>query len=68
MRRVVSGGRGGARAGKEQVADERRVRGALLPRLANQSAPDRAQYLLSPILFPIEAPADSGREAPSGSG
>ncbi|GII01542.1 hypothetical protein Pta02_35500 [Planobispora takensis] len=50
------------------MADERRVRGALLPRLANQSAPDRAQYLLSPILFPIEAPADSGREAPSGSG
>ncbi|MFD0479595.1 hypothetical protein ACFQ0B_74175 [Nonomuraea thailandensis] len=32
------------------------LRAAIAPRLANPSAPDRTQYLLSPILFPIEAP------------
>ncbi|GAA1281988.1 transcriptional regulator [Planotetraspora silvatica] len=32
------------------------LRGAIAPRLANHPAPDRAQYLLSPILFPIEEP------------
>jgi DNA-binding transcriptional ArsR family regulator len=29
---------------------------ALLPRLANEPAPGRAPYLLSPILFPIDRP------------
>ncbi|MFB4281210.1 helix-turn-helix domain-containing protein [Nonomuraea sp. MTCD27] len=32
------------------------LRSAIAPRLANQSTPDRAQYLLSPILFPLETP------------
>jgi len=29
------------------------LRRVILPRLANQPASDRAQYLLSPIFFPI---------------
>lgn len=33
------------------------LRAAIVPRLGNAPAPGRAQYLLSPILFPIEAPA-----------
>jgi DNA-binding transcriptional ArsR family regulator len=33
------------------------LRRAILPCLTNQASPDRAQYLLSPILFPIEEPA-----------
>ncbi|TYB67281.1 helix-turn-helix domain-containing protein [Nonomuraea sp. PA05] len=32
------------------------LRAAIAPRLSHASAPDRTQYLLSPILFPIEAP------------
>lgn len=32
------------------------LRAAIVPRLGNQPGPDRAQYLLSPILFPIEPP------------
>ncbi|WP_091612794.1 helix-turn-helix domain-containing protein [Amycolatopsis saalfeldensis] len=32
------------------------LRRAILPLLANQPAPDRAQYLLSPIFFPVEHP------------
>ncbi|KOX18017.1 ArsR family transcriptional regulator [Saccharothrix sp. NRRL B-16348] len=32
------------------------LRTAILPRLANEAAPDRARYLLSPILFPTEEP------------
>jgi DNA-binding transcriptional ArsR family regulator len=39
---------------KEMINDMRR---AILPRLANRPASDRAQYLLSPILFPIEPSA-----------
>ncbi|MEW9529491.1 helix-turn-helix domain-containing protein [Microbispora sp. NPDC049125] len=42
---------------EEMINDMRR---AILPRLANQPAPDRAQYLLSPILFPIEQPPAAG--------
>ncbi|MFC4114498.1 helix-turn-helix domain-containing protein [Nonomuraea zeae] len=38
------------------------LRGAIAPRLANQSRPDRARYLLSPILFPAEEPS-TGPEA-----
>jgi DNA-binding transcriptional ArsR family regulator len=38
------------------------MRAAIAPRLANGPAPGRAQYLLSPILFPIEPPA-AGPEA-----
>jgi hypothetical protein len=35
------------------------LRHAIAPRLANPPTPDRTQYLLSPILFPIdEPPAD----------
>ncbi|MFG2626863.1 helix-turn-helix domain-containing protein [Streptomyces sp. NPDC048473] len=30
------------------------LRSVIVPRLKNEPAPDRAQYLLSPILFPIE--------------
>ncbi|MEU0480113.1 helix-turn-helix domain-containing protein [Streptosporangium sp. NPDC006013] len=33
------------------------LRSAIAPRLANQSTPGRAQYLLSPILFPTEGPS-----------
>lgn len=38
------------------------LRRVLLPRLANEPAPERAQYLLSPILFPLEQsdPAETG--------
>jgi DNA-binding transcriptional ArsR family regulator len=32
------------------------LRGAIAPRLGNRPTPGRAQYLLSPILFPIEPP------------
>ena len=32
------------------------LRAAILPRLAHEAAPDRAQYLLSPIMFPLEKP------------
>jgi DNA-binding transcriptional ArsR family regulator len=35
------------------------LRNAILPRLANPSTPDRARYLLSPILFPSEQPTDT---------
>ncbi|HEX3789678.1 MAG TPA: hypothetical protein VHW44_17565 [Pseudonocardiaceae bacterium] len=33
------------------------LRAAIMPRLANRPAPDRRQYLLSPIQFPIDDPA-----------
>ncbi|GAA3656082.1 helix-turn-helix domain-containing protein [Nonomuraea antimicrobica] len=32
------------------------LRRAILPVLANEPTPERAQYLLSPILFPVEQP------------
>ncbi|MFD6295818.1 helix-turn-helix domain-containing protein [Streptomyces sp. NPDC060235] len=32
------------------------MREAIAPHLANQPSPDRTQYLISPILFPVEAP------------
>ncbi|MFI6517996.1 helix-turn-helix domain-containing protein [Spirillospora sp. NPDC050679] len=38
------------------------LRQAVRPRLANRPDPDRAPYLISPILFPIEPP--SGDSAP----
>ncbi|WP_239114640.1 helix-turn-helix domain-containing protein [Planotetraspora kaengkrachanensis] len=38
---------------EQMIINLRRV---LLPLLANQPAPDRAQYLLSPVFFPIEQP------------
>jgi DNA-binding transcriptional ArsR family regulator len=38
----------------EQLITE--LRQAIAPRLANQPTPDRARYLLSPILFPMEQP------------
>jgi hypothetical protein len=38
------------------------LRAAILPRLGNQPAPDRAAYLLSPIMFPIEE-AEEGRSS-----
>lgn len=38
------------------------LRAAIAPRLANQAAPNRARYLLSPILFPIEDPVDDTAE------
>jgi DNA-binding transcriptional ArsR family regulator len=37
------------------------LRAAIVPRLANQPAPDRTRYLLSPILFPSAEPgAETG--------
>ncbi|MEU7747617.1 helix-turn-helix domain-containing protein [Nonomuraea sp. NPDC049158] len=43
----------------EKVIGE--LRRVILPLLANEPAPDRARYLLSPIFFPVEQPpADSG--------
>ncbi|MGP4094027.1 helix-turn-helix domain-containing protein [Nonomuraea sp. KM90] len=39
------------------------LRSAIAPRLANQSTPDRAQYLLSPILFPLETPPSNPESA-----
>jgi hypothetical protein len=38
------------------------LRGAIAPRLANPATPDRARYLISPILFPVEKPS-AGPEA-----
>jgi DNA-binding transcriptional ArsR family regulator len=35
------------------------MRRAILPRLANPATPQRSQYLLSPILFPIDEPLDA---------
>lgn len=45
----------------EEMIDE--LRRVLLPRLTNQPAPDRAQYLLSPILFPVEQPTPTPTES-----
>lgn len=36
------------------------MQAAIVPRLANEPAPGRARYLLSPILFPIEEPETDG--------
>lgn len=35
------------------------LRAAILPRLRNSPTPDRAQYLMSPILFPVGGQADT---------
>ncbi|GAA4023415.1 helix-turn-helix domain-containing protein [Allokutzneria multivorans] len=43
---------------EELIGDLRRV---LLPRLRNQPTSERAQYLLSPIHFPVEEPTSSSR-------
>src|ERR1700733_1382052 len=43
----------------EQLITE--LRQAIAPRLANQPTPDRARYLLSPILFPMEQPPATTR-------
>jgi len=32
------------------------MREAIVPHLANEPSPDRTGYLISPILFPVEAP------------
>lgn len=37
----------------EMIAE---LRAAIAPRLANRPSPERAQYLLSPIHFPVEGP------------
>ncbi|MEV0617878.1 helix-turn-helix domain-containing protein [Nonomuraea sp. NPDC050404] len=42
------------------------LRGAIAPRLANQAAPGRTQYLLSPILFPLEAQSSPPSTATAG--
>ncbi|MEU4197924.1 helix-turn-helix domain-containing protein [Kribbella sp. NPDC026611] len=42
---------------EELVALVTELRDAIIPRLANPSAPNRTRYLLSPILFPSEPPA-----------
>jgi len=36
---------------------------AIAPRLANQATPDRARYLISPILFPVEKPPPADADA-----
>jgi DNA-binding transcriptional ArsR family regulator len=41
----------------ELIAMIGELRAAIVPRLANPPAPGRARYLLSPILFPSEAPS-----------
>jgi hypothetical protein len=41
------------------------LRSAILPRLANQQTPERARYLLSPILFPSEEPSDDSAADPT---
>ncbi|MEU8133060.1 helix-turn-helix domain-containing protein [Streptodolium elevatio] len=39
------------------------MREAIAPHLANEPSPDRTQYLISPILFPVEAPpTDTGAD------
>lgn len=39
------------------------MREAIAPHLANEPSPDRTQYLISPILFPVEAPpTESGTD------
>ncbi|MQY09970.1 hypothetical protein SRB5_00740 [Streptomyces sp. RB5] len=44
------------------------MREAIAPQLANEPSPDRTQYLISPILFPLEAaPADTGGDRPAAS-
>ncbi|WAL64594.1 helix-turn-helix domain-containing protein [Amycolatopsis cynarae] len=40
--------------GEELAALIAELRAAIVPRLGNEPVPGRAQYLLSPILFPIE--------------
>jgi hypothetical protein len=34
------------------------LRAAIVPVLTNQATPERSQYLLSPILFPLATPED----------
>ncbi|MCX4399319.1 helix-turn-helix domain-containing protein [Streptomyces sp. NBC_00264] len=44
------------------------MREAIAPHLANEPSPDRTQYLISPILFPVEAPpAETGTDTDFGS-
>ena len=38
---------------------------AIAPRLANQATEDRARYLISPILFPVEKPSPGGADGPA---
>ncbi|MEE6259973.1 hypothetical protein [Plantactinospora sonchi] len=45
---------------EEMIGELRRV---IAPRLTHQPTPDRAQYLLSPIFFPIEQPPADSSEA-----
>ncbi|MFK0292481.1 helix-turn-helix domain-containing protein [Streptomyces sp. NPDC090442] len=42
------------------------LRAAIAPRLANKPAPERAQYLLSPIHFPVEAPEQKAEQPATG--
>jgi DNA-binding transcriptional ArsR family regulator len=44
----------------EQLIGE--LRAAIAPRLANRPTPERAQYLLSPIHFPVEVPQGEGEQ------
>jgi DNA-binding transcriptional ArsR family regulator len=45
------------------------MRNAIAPRLANSPTPERSQYLLSPILFPIDEPLNgASTEAQNGDG
>ncbi|MEU4549253.1 hypothetical protein [Nonomuraea dietziae] len=37
------------------------LRRTIVARMANEPTPERAQYLLSPILFPLEEPAADAR-------
>ncbi|MEV0644606.1 helix-turn-helix domain-containing protein [Phytomonospora sp. NPDC050363] len=42
------------------------MRRAIAPRLANEPSPERAQYLLSPVMFPIEEPVSGAEESRAG--
>ncbi|MEU3375362.1 hypothetical protein ACFYM2_07915 [Streptomyces sp. NPDC006711] len=45
-------------AEREELIGE--LRAAIAPKLTNRPSSERAQYLLSPILFPMEAPRLEG--------
>ena len=78
LRRVVLGRRRATRAGDDLVGYQQRaiwlsrdelvaligeLSAAIGPRLANPATPDRARYLISPILFPVEKPSPGGGDA-----
>ncbi|MEU4700790.1 helix-turn-helix domain-containing protein [Nonomuraea dietziae] len=50
---------------REELADMiSELRRTIVARMANEPTPERAQYLLSPILFPLEEPAARAEQGP----